>query len=195
MEKYYAVKRGKNPGVYKTWAECQTEVNGFSGAVYKSFTTYEDAVDFIKEKKGVQTDCELLAYVDGSFNSTKNEYGYGCVILENNMIKEKLLGKGNKPEYVSMRNVSGELMGSLVAMKYAIENGYKSIAIYYDYEGVEKWATKEWKTNKEGTKKYVEFVEKYQKHLTIHFVKVLAHSGDIYNDMADALAKQSIGIT
>ena len=43
MSKYYAVKKGKHPGVYKTWSECQQQVSGFSGAIYKSFPTLTDA--------------------------------------------------------------------------------------------------------------------------------------------------------
>ena len=35
--KYYAVKVGKTPGIYQTWDECKANVDGFSGALYKSF--------------------------------------------------------------------------------------------------------------------------------------------------------------
>ena len=44
---FYAVKEGRVPGIYKTWAECQEQVNGFSGAVFKGFATEEEAVEFI----------------------------------------------------------------------------------------------------------------------------------------------------
>lgn len=36
-EKYYIVWAGNNPGVYTTWAECQAQVKGVKGAMYKSF--------------------------------------------------------------------------------------------------------------------------------------------------------------
>ena len=35
--KYYAVKKGKTLGIYKSWDECKAQVDGFSGAEYKSF--------------------------------------------------------------------------------------------------------------------------------------------------------------
>ncbi len=35
--KYYGVKRGLVPGVYTSWDECKAQVDGFSGAEYKSF--------------------------------------------------------------------------------------------------------------------------------------------------------------
>lgn len=40
-QKFYAVKKGKNIGVYNTWDECKKQVNGFSGAEYKSFSTFQ----------------------------------------------------------------------------------------------------------------------------------------------------------
>ncbi|MGH2065607.1 viroplasmin family protein, partial [Aerococcus sp. L_4] len=86
MAKFYAVKKGKKPGIYKTWPDCQKQVKGFSGAVYKSFTSLEEAEAFIgdasssvsKTKQGEeirwlsksdskgQTDTETMSvYVDG----------------------------------------------------------------------------------------------------------------------------------
>ena len=28
-KKFYAVKIGKNPGIYETWEECQNQISGF----------------------------------------------------------------------------------------------------------------------------------------------------------------------
>lgn len=46
MANFYAVKEGRKPGIYNTWAECQEQISGFSGAKYKKFSSYEEAVDF-----------------------------------------------------------------------------------------------------------------------------------------------------
>ena len=35
--KYYAVKKGRNPGIYTSWDLCLKEVKGYKGAIYKSF--------------------------------------------------------------------------------------------------------------------------------------------------------------
>lgn len=45
-KKYYAVQKGRVPGVYLTWAACQQQVTGFSGAVFKSFPVRADAEAF-----------------------------------------------------------------------------------------------------------------------------------------------------
>lgn len=42
-QKYYVVWRGKEPGIYPTWAECERHVKGVQGARYKAFPTMEAA--------------------------------------------------------------------------------------------------------------------------------------------------------
>ena len=195
MAKFYAVKEGKKPGIYHTWDECKEQVNGYSGAVYKSFTNEEEAKAFIKkEERKVSDDLTLLAYVDGSYNIKTKEYGYGCVLIEGQQVIQQLLGKGNIPEYSSMRNVSGEILGCMNAIAYAIDHHYESICIYYDYEGVEKWCTGAWKTNKSGTISYKQFYDEIKKSVKVSFNKVKGHSGNKYNDVADRLAKDALGI-
>ena len=51
----------------------------------------------------------------------------------------------------SMRNVAGEILGSMAAVEKAIELGVKSVDIYFDYMGIRAWALGEWKRNKKGT--------------------------------------------
>lgn len=41
--KVYAVRRGCNPGLYFTWAECEEQVKGFPGARYKGFRSWSEA--------------------------------------------------------------------------------------------------------------------------------------------------------
>jgi len=41
--KFYVVWEGRSPGVYRTWEECQRQINGYSGAKYKSFPTIAEA--------------------------------------------------------------------------------------------------------------------------------------------------------
>ncbi|ORO50284.1 RNase H1/viroplasmin domain-containing protein [Streptococcus oralis] len=47
VKKFYAVAKGKVPGIYTTWLETEKQVTGFSGAVYKSFTSYIEAYKFL----------------------------------------------------------------------------------------------------------------------------------------------------
>lgn len=193
--KYYAVKAGKKIGIFLTWEECKEQVNGFSGASYKSFTSKEEAENFLNSgiKKTVPDKSGVIAYVDGSYHMHTKEFSYGMVILKDG--KEYCFSeKFEDPELALMRNVAGEIMGAKAAMEYALQQGIKSLIIYHDYEGIAKWCLNEWKTNKEGTKKYKEFYDSIKDKIQIQFVKVKGHSNDKYNDMADRLAKDALGI-
>ncbi|XP_012056538.1 PREDICTED: ribonuclease H1-like [Atta cephalotes] len=47
---YYAVARGRKPGIYATWDECSAQVLKFPGSIYKKFATESEARNFIKER-------------------------------------------------------------------------------------------------------------------------------------------------
>ena len=52
MSKFYAVAKGKNIGIFKTWDDCRLNTSGFSGAIFKSFTNQLDAENFILNNGG-----------------------------------------------------------------------------------------------------------------------------------------------
>ena len=139
----------------------------------------------------------LTAYVDGSYNVATGVYGYGCVMLlpENEDAYEKLSGHGNDPDVARLRNVSGEMLGAMNAVKYAAEKGYGKLTIYYDYMGIEMWATGGWRCKNDYTRGYRDYMEKMKARVEVTFKKVAAHTGDRFNEMADSLAKEAVGNT
>ncbi len=56
MSKYYAVKIGYQTGIYNNWVDCKKQVDGFKGAVYKSFKTNEEANNYLNDVKIVKID-------------------------------------------------------------------------------------------------------------------------------------------
>ncbi|MES5151050.1 RNase H1/viroplasmin domain-containing protein [Lactobacillus crispatus] len=48
QSKFYAVRRGRVKGVYRTWAECFEQIKNYPHAQYKSFTNITDAFDYVK---------------------------------------------------------------------------------------------------------------------------------------------------
>jgi len=213
--KFYAVKEGKRPGVYQTWAETEEQVNGYSGAEYKGFKTLKEAEFYLSsdlasittdntEVEEINADIErkiktltseqVLAFVDGSYSKNvegKEKYGFG-VVLVNNDAEVTLFKAFVSGPYMNSANVAGEIEGAKEAILWAINNNKKEITVYYDYEGVEKWATKEWKAKKDLTKEYSKFYDEKSLLITIIFVNVSAHKGIKYNEKADALAKRSL---
>lgn len=197
-KKYYAVRKGKTTGIFLTWADCQAQTKGVSGAEFKSFTSIEEAEQYLnggsRENAVSQTTNDgLVAYVDGSYDKVSGDFSYGMILLyEGKEWKDCLRFRDEK--LAQMHNVAGEIEGAKAAMQYAVKHGFDKITIYHDYEGVAKWCTGEWKANKDGTKAYQAYYESIRPKLQVDFVKVKGHSNDKYNDIADELAKQALGI-
>lgn len=42
-KKFYVVWKGVEPGVYDSWTDCQLQIKGYKGALYKSFDSREEA--------------------------------------------------------------------------------------------------------------------------------------------------------
>jgi len=195
--KVYAVRKGRKTGIFNTWAECQKQIQGYSGAEYKSFKKLEDAKEYIgnivkvKEIKTIENldDDEMIAYVDGSYEHSIKSCSYGGVTFFQGE-KHTFSGREKDSKLIQMRNVAGELKGARLAMEYAISQNAK--VLYLHYEGIEKWATSAWQARKEGTKDYKKYYDEISKKLNVVFVKVKAHTGDQYNEEADQLAKDAL---
>ena len=132
------------------------------------------------------------AWVDGSYNSSNGLAGYGVYLVVGDESYD-LNGSVTKFDNTS-RNIVGEVTAALVAIKRAIEEGCSEITVYYDYLGIENWATGAWKRNKQLTKDYYEEVTNLMKSINVTFQHVKGHSGDEGNNRADRLAKQGCGI-
>ncbi len=128
-------------------------------------------------------------YVDGSF--INGATGYGAVVLDNGKVVDELSGAVDASEVNETRQVAGELVAVKKALNWCCEHSVDEVSIYYDYLGIEKWATGQWKTNQPLTKDYARFVAECP--IKIHWHKVDSHTGNRWNDRADALAKQGAG--
>lgn len=219
-KKYYAVKKGKTPGIYMTWADCQAQVTGFPGAVFKGFMTLEEAGDFMDgrmtetaadikdtanmaatenmadknaESPVLSAETEAVAYVDGSYDVATGNFSYGMVFFHKGEEKH-FSHKFENSDLASMRNVAGEIEGARAAMEYCLEHRISGVTIYHDYVGIAAWCTGEWKAKQPGTISYMEFYQEASKKITIIFKKVKGHSGNTYNEMADKLAKEALGL-
>lgn len=261
-KKYYAVKRGKTTGVFKTWDECRNAVEGYPGAQYKGFSTLEEAIGYLGEsgspreqnlresgqklgkseqepresgqepgtigqnprgsgqKPGtigqnpqesgresrksrqarmelrqaeeIPAPGELLAYVDGSYNDSMKKYAFGCVFLLPDGRIYTEYGNGDNEQSLQHRNVTGEMLGAMYAVRFAMLNGFQSVEIRYDYQGIEKWVTGEWRSKTELTGKYAASMREWGKSISIRFTKVAAHTNVTYNELADKMAKTGL---
>lgn len=197
-KKVYAVKRGKVTGVFFSWEECKASVDGYPGAEYKGFSCLEEAQAYLGKEVQLQTDVdlpqqgELLAYVDGSYDDSLKKYAFGCVFLLADGRVYTRYGNGNNEQSLQHRNVTGEMLGAMYAVKLAMFNGFQKMELRYDYQGIEKWVTGEWRSKTELTKKYAEAMREWGKSIEIKFTKVAAHTNVRYNELADKMAKKGL---
>lgn len=143
-----------------------------------------------------------FAYVDGSYSQCTDKdgkrvgiYGSGIYLSLEGYAQPMEISLGdNDPDLVGMHNIAGELKAVCYLMK-VLETElpeYKHLDLYFDYEGIEKWVTGEWKANKPVTKAYRNLMREYVKTYRIVFHNVMAHSGVRYNERADRLAKRGV---
>ncbi|CAG8680156.1 17404_t:CDS:1 [Racocetra persica] len=103
---YYAVRVGHKPGIYLLLEQCKQQIHKFPGALYKKFSTRQQAEDFMKP---IDTKDKLSVWTDG--------YCYNC---EEKNGKKQYLGKLNSIAGVGVffkdndsRNLSKRLPGKI----------------------------------------------------------------------------------
>lgn len=207
-KKYYAVARGVKPGLYRSWGGedgAEAHVRGYAGAVYKGFTTLEDALDFL-HAHGVRTeehpnhqprvrfdDDRVHIFTDGGAIGNPGPGGYGVVIIHQKRRKE--LSQG----YRLTTNNRMELMACIAGLeclkkklpavihsdsRYVVENIGKGHA--------QRWRLNGWLT---ATKKPAENIDLWRRLLDLvdehrpQFEWVKGHGGAPENERCDQLAK------
>ena len=138
----------------------------------------------ITEQTSIPEPTQLRAYVDGSYVDGKT--GYGAIIVDGG--DEVGRFSGIVEEADGTRQVAGELQATMAVLTWCLDHQVSEIGIYYDYEGIEKWASGVWRAKQALTQAYVNFLR--QCPVKIRWSKVESHSGDYWNDIADQLAKQ-----
>ncbi len=200
-KKVYAVRKGRTTGLFMSWDDCKAQVDGFAGAEYKSFADPAEAMAYLGLADGMETAADkfpegVRAYVDGSYDSSSGRFSCGVVIVETDAEGRsettELKAAFDDEEAARQRNVAGEIMGSKLAIDHCMANGVKAVEIYHDYEGIGAWADRKWKANNPLTQGYRDYVAEARKTIDIRFVKVKAHAGNKYNELADRLAKKAL---
>lgn len=139
------------------------------------------------EPKGATTPARgWQMYVDGSY--INGATGYGTVILKDSAVVAELCGPVAAADVNGTRQVAGELRAVEEGLRWCQQHQIGEVEIFYDYYGVEKWATGAWKTNQPLTQSYARTVR--ESGVRTRWRKVAAHTGNRWNERADQLAKQ-----
>lgn len=216
MSKFYAVKSGRQTGIFRTWSECEQQVKGYKCAVYKSFKTLQEAEQFLSpsSQPGLQVAANVITiYTDGSHQRSKNYLGIGAWCehqgetyeLSQQCDLELLATYGiTNPEVSSslrsdidlkISSPTAEFIAFTEVLRHlhGIPNTW-TVIFKIDYVGVGNWVRGDWQTSEPHIKKILSVARQLicllDCHVKIEYVP--GHSNNIGNDHADRLAKSHL---
>jgi len=169
-KKFYAVAKGRKPGIYTQWfgdAGAHAQVRGFPGAVYKGFSTRGDAEAFLKDppnwgsrkssrqktdsapsgrppfKNNISEGNRVIVYTDGGALGNPGPGGYGAVVTEGGNTREFSGG------FRLTTNNRMELTACIVGLSAL--DAPASVILYSDskyvVDGITKGWAKRWRAN------------------------------------------------
>ena len=204
---FYAVIKGRNPGIYTTWKETESETKGFSGAIYKGFSTKKEAEEFInkstitiKHDQPKTISNKTIIYTDGS--CVNKICGFGIVILTPNNDKYTYYGKVPLCAFDNVKKRQYNDVAELYAI-YAALTFIKGDAILYtdcNYaivtltSYINDWIKNNTIKNKENNQLLLAIYDE-MKNRNIEFQHVNSHVGIKYNEECDKLADSGRLIT
>jgi len=185
MSKLYAIKVGRQTGIFTSWIECQKQISGFSGAVFKSFNNREAAALWLSGEKKKESETTCYIYTDGSDRQGRLGIGAWC------RWKEVEYSLGKTLNLTVGSNPTAELY-AFVEVLERFNNVELSVPIVFrqDYEGVEKWMTGQWKAKESHIINLLDRAKEARNNIKgdISFEWVKGHSNNEGNDRADRLA-------
>ncbi|MEW6441655.1 MAG: ribonuclease HI [bacterium] len=212
-KKFYAVARGRKPGIYTEWfgpTGAEAQVRGFPGARYKGFATRAEARSWLKSpapaaRPETARDAAVPArrtddragriqiFTDGGSINNPGPGGYGIVILNGDERREISGG------FRWTTNNRMELMGCIVALSQFEEPARILLRTdsLYVVNGITKgWAAR-WRRNAwmrtpeepaENSDLWERLLELTEKH-DVLFEWLRGHAGHCENERCDFLAR------
>lgn len=153
IQKFYAVWKGRQVGIFKSWQDCSAQVSGFPGAQYKAFTTLQQAENALQASYEAYLKSNPLDYlqnplegavapplaeslsVDAACSGNPGILEYQCVFTRN---RKKIFKKG---PFQNGTNNIGEFLAIVHALAYCQKKGL-SWPIYSDSDLAIGWVNK-----------------------------------------------------
>jgi len=174
--KFYAVRSGREPGIYRTWDDCKAQVDGYAKAEYKSFSSLQEAEAYLngavtprrvsKPAPEVESNSppaqgsllddsepsdglkRVVIYTDGSCLKNPGRGGYGVVMLYDGH-REELSGG-----FRLTTNNRMEILACIVGLQSLKASGGAGCAVtlytdsQYVVNSIEKGWAKNWRKNR-----------------------------------------------
>jgi len=198
---FYAVRRGRRTGLFRTWHQVAPLVDKYSCSECKRFARIEDALDYLRreseeERFNKLPPDTLRVTVDGSFNRVQGRVGWAFVVTrgDDRTRLHQASGFLDEPRALLISNIAGEIEAARQGILYAMEVLEQNvIVVQYDYEGIRHWITGHWNPGNERVMSYWNQVSQYYQAGRIVFRHVNSH-GHWANKIADQLARKACGL-
>ena len=207
MKKLYAVRKGRIPGIYLKWEDCERQVKQYSKAEFKTFEYHDesdyyavraiaqayidgqadnnvdskgviyDYDDYEKNEKVYQED--VVAFVDGS--NKEGVTSYATIVYHNGILE---YFEAKVIDDLGMCQAAGEYAAATAAIDYCVKEKYKSMLLVFDHREIGSFCIGEHKPrtiNKYG----VDLVEKYNdaiRHMEIKLIWTHSHQSKMVVD-------------
>ena len=136
MAKHYVVWVGHEPGVYTTWAECQTQTKGFSGARFKSFPTKAEAEQAFKDGPDgaavVGAVVNKQGYIEDSISVDVGTQGNPGIMEFKGVDTSNGVVLFEGGPYTLGTNNMGEFLGVVTGLQYLQEQKKFTTPVYTD---------------------------------------------------------------
>lgn len=196
---FYAVKKGRQPGIYRTWKECKIQTNKFTGAQFKRFDTETEALSFIQPPhfsstfqsssvKSSPSSAMIQVFTDGSCFGNPGMCSAAAILVQpdgKETFKVESLGYGT--------NNIGELQAILLGLELIEECKIPNIRflLLSDSQYAINMVENLWKpkTNFVLIDKVKNKLSLLRQSVQVQFEWVKGHASNVYNEKVDQLAK------
>ncbi|MCM1451449.1 MAG: ribonuclease H family protein [Clostridium sp.] len=154
--KFYVVFKGYQPGIYDSWDECKAQIDGFSGAAYKSFPSCEEATQAFRKVMDVE-EMQFYTFLAKAKAQAVNYEAFPEIIQDSIAVDgacDKNPGGNVEYQGVNVRtgerifhfgpvpggsNNIGEYLGLVHALALLHQKGDRSTPIYSDSLTAQAW--------------------------------------------------------
>eukprot|EP01025_Chloroclados_australasicus_P069538 TRINITY_DN9830_c0_g1_i3.p1 TRINITY_DN9830_c0_g1~~TRINITY_DN9830_c0_g1_i3.p1 ORF type:complete len:527 (-),score=45.44 TRINITY_DN9830_c0_g1_i3:667-2247(-) len=191
--KFYAVARGRQPSIYRSWPDCQKQTRKFSGAVFKSFATQAEAEEFMNQHGGdgvKEQDLPantVVVQFDGA--SKGNPGAAGCGAAIEHLSTNTILIQGYRFAGDRQTNNQAEFKSLVLGLEMAQQIGAQNIIIQGDSELLIKGLKKQYQIKQAGLIPILNQIERMNKDFN---VKIIKHVKREFNTLADKLSNDAI---
>ncbi len=127
----------------------------------------------------------VIAYTDGACSGNPGPGGWAAVLLDLSGHSREI--SGNKPDTTNNEMEMTAVLKALEALKEPCK-----VTIFTDSKLVIGWLQDGWKCKKSHIIRLRNEIRRAMEGHIVHFEKVAGHSGNSYNDLVDALAKEAV---